>query len=389
MYHDTSAPEIVGAIERALRVLDRNTATFADGFPDDTTAGNVYALRRARGSFPAGGNFGWTTGFWPGMLWLGYELTGAPRYRQLGERLVTSFADRLVAKVDIDHHDLGFLYTLACVAPWRLLGLPAARDTALAAARHLMTRYWPKAGVIQSWGDVADPASQGQTIVDSLMNMPLLYWAGEVTGERQFAEAAHSHALKLGRHSVRPDSSTFHTFYFDVETGAPRFGRTAQGFADDSCWARGQAWAIYGFALNYRATGDGQLLAAAQRVADYFLEHLPSDGVAYWDLCFGEGSEEERDSSAAAIAACGLRELAGLLPPGPEHERYAAAASAILASLAERYTSRDLPHSNALLLHGVYNKPRQHGVDEGNLWGDYFYLEALVRAARPGWRPSW
>ncbi len=389
MDQDMAAPEVAGALERALQVIGRNAATFADSYPDDTTTGNVYQPRRARGSFAAGGNFGWTTGFWPGMLWLAYEQTGAGRYRQLGERQVASFAERLAAKIDIDHHDLGFLYTLACVAPWRLLGLPAARDTALGAARHLLTRHWPKAGVIQSWGDVADPGSQGQTIIDSLMNMPLLYWAGELTGELQFAEAAHSHALKLSQHSVRPDSSTFHTFYFDVETGAARFGKTAQGFADDSCWARGQAWAIYGFALNCHATGDQQLLAAALRVADYFLAHLPSDHVAYWDLCFGEGSAEQRDSSAAAIAVCGLHELAGLLPPGRERERYAAAAGAILTSLIAGYTSRDLPHSNALLLHGVYNKPRGHGVDEGNLWGDYFYLEALARAARPGWRPYW
>jgi unsaturated chondroitin disaccharide hydrolase len=183
--------------------------------------------------------------------------------------------------------------------------------------------------------------------------------------------------------------ASFLTFFFEPTTGAPRFGKTHQGYADDSCWARGQAWGIYGFALNYSYTGDLRLLRAAERVADYYLAHLPADHVAYWDLVFGDGSGEERDSSAAAIAACGLFELAHILPAGEARQRYHAVATAILNALIEGYTSRETPGSNALLLHGVYSKPRRDGVDEGSLWGDYFYLEALMRASRPGWRCYW
>jgi unsaturated chondroitin disaccharide hydrolase len=250
-----------------------------------------------------------------------------------------------------------------------------------------MTRYLDAPGIIQAWGDMRDPNQRGRTIVDSLMNTPLLYWASQVTGDERYHRAAHRHAGQLARYFVRPDNTTFHTFYFDPETGAPRLGQTAQGAADNSCWARGQAWAVYGFTLNYLYTRDESLLHTAWRVADYFLAHLPADKVAYWDLIFADGSGEERDSSASAIAACGLMELSKWLPG--ERERYQSAAAEMVASLYENYSTRNAPESNALILHGVYSKPAGHGVDEGNLWGDYFYLEALMRLARPDWKLYW
>jgi unsaturated chondroitin disaccharide hydrolase len=213
------------------------------------------------------------------------------------------------------------------------------------------------------------------------MNTPLLFWAGETTGDPRYATAARRHVEQLRDHILRADDTTYHTFYWDPATGEPLRGETEQGSADDSCWARGQAWGIYGFALNHRYTGDPSFLAAAQRCADYFLAHLPADRVAYWDLVFGDGSDQDRDSSAAAIAVCGLLELGG--------DRYRAAAGAILESLIARYSTESHPESNALLLHGVYDKPKGIGVDEGTLWGDYFYLEALTRISRPGWTNHW
>jgi unsaturated chondroitin disaccharide hydrolase len=234
-----------------------------------------------------------------------------------------------------------------------------------------------------------DPDQRGRTIVDSLMNMPLLFWASQASGDERFAAAAYRHASQLRDHFVRADDTTFHTFYFDTDTGQPRFGKTAQGAGDQSCWARGQAWAIYGFALCYAYTHDASLLQTARSVADYFLTHLPADKVAYWDLVYGDGSGEERDSSAAAIAVCGVQEIARQLPEGADRQRYLAVAQEILASLAKNYTSKGAPGSNALLLHGVYSKPGGAGVDEGNLWGDYFYMEALMRSTRPDWRMYW
>jgi len=375
------------AVAAALRVLDANIVEFGDRYPGDTTEADRYRLRPGSLGLADGANIGWTTSFWPGMLWLAFELTGDEKYLRSASAHVHSFADRVERRLDIDTHDLGFLYTLSCVVPWRRLGDQQARQAALAAADHLLTRVLEPAGIIQAWGDMSDPHQHGRTIIDSLMNTPLLYWAGQISGEPRYAATARRHVRQLRDHILRPDNTTYHTFYWDAATGDALRGETEQGNADDSCWARGQAWGIYGFALNYRYTGDTSLLTAAQRCADYFLAHLPADHVAYWDLVFGDGSGEERDSSAAAIAASGLLELAGNLPSGGD--RYRAAAGTILDSLITHYSTAGHPESNALLLHGVYDKPKNVGVDEGSLWGDYFYLEALARVARPGWTNHW
>lgn len=377
------------AVQCALQTVDANRITFADRYPDNTTVDNVYPLRRAQNGFATGDNYGWTTSFWPGILWLAYELTRDDAYRALGEKHVANFVSRVENKIDLDTHDIGFLYTLACVAPWRLTGNEAARQAALQAAEHLMTRYLPAVGVFQAWGMLDDPRLRGNTIIDSLMNMPLLYWASDQTGDPRFAEAAKRHTAQLRDHVVREDNTTYHTYYWDIETGEPLGGKTAQGHADGSCWARGQAWAFYGFTLNYRYTKDETFLQTAQRCADYFLDHLPEDHVVYWDLTFGDGSGEERDSSAAAIAVCGLQEMARWLPEGARRQRYLCAAEAILTSLVSGYAGYHDPTSNALLLHSVYDKPKSIGVDEGCLWGDYFYLEALTRALKPDWQLYW
>ncbi len=213
------------------------------------------------------------------------------------------------------------------------------------------------------------------------MNVPLLYWASDQTGDPRFADAGKRHTEQLLRHLVRPDGSTYHTYYFDPDSGAPRFGRTHQGYADESTWSRGQAWAIYGFALSFRYTRDEHFLNAAQRTADVFLAHTLADGVVYWDFTFADGSGEPKDSSASAIAACGLLELA----TAP----YDAAARRIVGALQRSCAPSSSSSSNTLLSHGTQNKNTNQAVDEGNLWGDYFYLESLTRLSHPNWTPYW
>ncbi|WP_425955477.1 glycoside hydrolase family 88 protein [Xylanimonas sp. McL0601] len=391
------------AVEKALATLLSSARAFGDSYPDDTTRDNRYALRPADATHAAGANRGWTTSFPAGMHWLAWELTGQDEFRVHGLRHARSFDRRVRAGDDLETHDLGFLYTLSCVAPWRLLAgtegaasdedraaAAAARDAALLAADHLMGRLLEPAGIVQAWGDLTDPAQRGRTIIDSLMNMPLLSWAGEQTGDPRYADAVRRHTAQLREHMLRPDDSTVHTFYWDPVTGEPLRGATEQGAFDDSCWARGQAWGIYGFALNHLATGDPELLDAAERCAAYFLDHLPADQVPYWDLVHTDGSAEPRDSSAAAIAVCGLRELAGAVGDADRAARYTAAADAMLLSLVEHCTpGAEGVDSDALLLHAVYDAPKGNGVDEGCLWGDYFYLEALVRTVRPDWARYW
>ncbi|MDR1386361.1 MAG: glycoside hydrolase family 88 protein [Propionibacteriaceae bacterium] len=374
-------------VDRAVDQLSRQDQAFGAAFPDDTTVDGRYRPRPACGDFPLGANRGWTTGFRTGLRWMAYDWSGQESFRRGAEVDVADFTRRVEDGLDTDTHDLGFLYTLSCVAADRLTDDPMARGAGLMAADRLMARICQPAGVVQAWGDLDDPAQRGRTIIDSLMNMPLLYWASEVSGRPHYASAAHRHASQLRDHIVRPDGSTFHTFYWDPSDGRPLGGATAQGHADDSCWARGQAWGVLGFALNFRYSRDDSFLTAAGRCLDYYLDHLPQDRVPYWDLVFSDGSGQPRDSSAAAIAACGLRELA-------LHQRDRAAtlsgwADRITASLVTAYSHQSQPRSDALLLHGVYDLPKLVGVDEANLWGDYFYLEALMRAARPGWLGYW
>lgn len=377
------------AIERALATVAKDTLTFAAWHPDDTTSNGVYPPRNGMGHYPDGSNIGWTTGFVPGMYWLAWEMSNDERFKNAGLAALPSFVQRIDQQQDVDTHDLGFLYTLACVAPWKLLGESEAKRAALAAADYLMTRFLEPAGIVQAWGNLSDPSQRGRTIIDSLMNMPLLYWATSASGDDRYAVAAKRHTVQLRDNIFRADDSTFHTFHWDVESGAPLRGTTAQGHADDSCWARGQAWGILGFALNYRYTRDTSFLSASIRCADYFLAHLPEDIVPYWDLVFGTGSNEERDSSAGAIAVCGLLECAQWLPEGERKQRYLSSADALLLALAESCAPAAGSPSDALLLHGVYSKPEGKGVDEGNLWGDYFYLEALMRRTNPDWTLYW
>ena len=378
--------DLRGAIAAALKKIDILAETFAELYPHDNTEHNIYQPRHLP-NHPIGANIGWETGFLPGMYWLAFELTGCDRYRRAGEAHITRFADRLAKRQDIDHHDLGFLYSLACVAPWRLTGNEVARKTALAAADHLMTRFWERPGIVQAWGKMDDPAQKGRTIVDSIMNMPLLYWASQQTGDQRYYRYAVRHAQQVQRYLVRADGSTIHTFYFDTETGEPRFGKTHQGAADDSIWAQGQGYAIYGYGLSYAYTGDPAFLDVTRRMIDCFVSRLPADHVAYWDLWYGDGSGEHRDSSASAVAVCGMLEYARRSQVDGAY--YRAKALAALGSLYEHYSTRDDPASNALLLHAVYNHNSGRGVDEGNLWGDYFYLEALTRIALPNWQTYW
>lgn len=262
--------------------------------------------------------------FWTGMLWLAYERTGDPLYRDVAKQQIETFQRRL-REGNTSTHELGFLYTLSGVAATELTGSALGRRVAIDAADRLTDRYLVRPGIVQAWGSIGVAESdwgewvQGRTIVDTTMSLPLLYWAAETTGRQRYRDLASTHARTASEYLIRDDGSTYHTFGFDPATGDPVGGETHQGFADDSCWSRGQAWTIYGFALAYGYTGDEQFREAAVDVADYYLDSLPADVVPAWDF---DAGEDQRDSSAAAIAACGLAELSEQLPlAAPQRHR--------------------------------------------------------------------
>ena len=361
--------ELRDAFAYAIEKTRANIPTFSGGwYPAPASVGNVY---------PRIPNNEWTSGFWNGMLWLAYLQTKDEAFRTAAENTLADYRKRLDERIATNTHDLGFLYILSAKAQYLITGNEEAKDTVLLAADLLIERYHPKAGIIQAWGDLDDPAQRGRIIIDCLMNLPLLFWATEITGDQLYRLAALSHLDRTRETIIREDDTTFHTFYFDTKSGKPLRGTTHQGYSDGSCWARGQAWGIYGLALAYGYTGDPGCLTDAKRLANYFLDHLPEDRVCYWDLIFTQGSEE-RDSSAAAIAVQGLHLLASFLGgEDSDRQRYAHQADLILSSLVRGYTTRTVPESNGILLHAVYHKPNGIGVNECTVWGDYFYMEAL------------
>ncbi|MEW6046122.1 MAG: glycoside hydrolase family 88 protein [Bacillota bacterium] len=355
----------------------RNAVRFGERFPPDVTAHLDY-------SAGLGGNVGWTTGFWLGQLWLTYQLTRWDQIRDLARSLGPTFDERLAAGVGVDH-DLGMLFLPSRVLEYRLTGDEQSRAGALRAASALASRFRQPGQFIQAWGAPDDPQEAGRTIIDSMMNIPLLFWAHGETGDRLLYDRAMRHALTVGRYLVRGDGSSYHTFFFDVASGQPVGGRTHQGHSDGSTWARGQAWGLYGFALAYRLSGEARFLRHSQQLAGYFLSHLPEDGVCYWDLDRSD-PEEPRDTSAAAIAACGLMELAAHVGGGLAKD-YRGAARMMVCRLAERYRAPD--EKEGLLAEAVADLPRGRGVRESTLYGDYFFLEALVRLLGKDVRLPW
>lgn len=385
-----SAAELERGLRRCLDQIDLNMGYFGEKFPAAATKGGIYKVTE---------NDDWTNGFWTGMLWLAFEQTGEARYRELAGKHVESFARRLDENVVLDHHDLGFLYTPSCVAAYKLTGNEQAREAAIRAADRLMGRWRERGEFFQAWGPVGS-REHYRFIIDCLMNIPLLYWASEETGEARYRDAADRHFATTCANIIRSDGSAYHTFYMDPETGAPDHGATRQGYSDDSSWARGQAWGIYGIPLNMRLSGQfaagGEVVARGihltRAMANYFLNRLPEDDVCYWDLIFGDDSGQPRDSSAAAIAACGFSELLASAEQAgieiPEAAAYRGAVAAMMRSLIEHYLADEPTPGAAILQHGVYDWHRDPSPDEGNTWGDYYFMEALVRASR-AWDPYW
>ena len=375
---------LFGALHEALSKIDGNTKTFINTFPRPCSTNYVYP-----GILNGGEWDDWTSGFWTGMLWLAYEITGEERYRKTAFFQIKSYDERITNKVAVNHHDLGFLYTPSVVAGYKITGNERAKNAGLKAADHLIKRYKEKGEFIQAWGDIDDPTAY-RLIIDCNLNVPLLFWATEVTGDPKYREIATKHLHTAASVVVREDSSTHHTFYFDPETGKPTKGVTAQGASDNSAWARGQAWGVYGFPLAYSYLKDEKFITLFKRVTNYFLNHLPEDNICYWDLMFDETSGEERDTSAATIAVCGMLEMIKYLPDSdPDKKIYSNAVKAIMKSLIKNYTTKNIERSNGLLTDSVYSKPNGSGVNECCMWGDYFYMEALVRIMKPNWNKYW
>ncbi|MBQ4071272.1 MAG: glycoside hydrolase family 88 protein [Clostridia bacterium] len=378
---ELSREKILGALDVAYKQIDKLMAQVGYKFPNEYSKDDVYATVE--------NTFGWGNGFWSGILWHAFQLTGDEKYKNTVLGQIPSYTKRITEKIGVNHHDMGFLFSLSCVAAYKLTGNEEAKAAAIMAAEHLTTRYRKCGDFIQAWGNVNDP-KDNRLIIDCLLNIPLLYWASEATGDKKYDEMAWKHFNTTVGVCCRPDASTYHTFYFDPETGAPVKGVTHQGAFDESAWARGQAWGIYGPMLTRTYKDSDDAMNIFKATASYFLNNLPSDYVPYWDLCFNDGSTEPRDTSSAAIACCGMLEaLKHMDKADPLYDVFKNAVNRIMNALIDVCAAQDKPEANGILPHQTYALPQGIGIDEYNIWGDYFYIEALHRLLEPDWQLFW
>jgi unsaturated chondroitin disaccharide hydrolase len=355
------------ALDQCVAKTRRNIARL-DGFP--------YWTENGRWLTEASGR--WTAGHWLGIIWLAYLRTGDDSLRDEAYRWSRRLEFR---KTDTTTHDMGFLFYPSFVRGYRVTGDPWFRDVALTAAQSLVSRYNARGGYLQAWDDTHKPINRGRTIIDTAMNLPFLLWAAEEADEPRYREIALRVAETTARHHVRPDGSTFHVVDFDPERGEAIRYTTHQGLHDESFWARGQAWAIYGFSEVARLSGRADLRQVANRAADTFLSHLEQGKAPAWD--FAAGPDAPRDSSAGAIAADGLIDLAVSSDDAEERTQRLGQARALMDVLLATSVDDGEADSEGLLLHGTGDLPHGTGIDTSLIYGDHYFCEALFRLADP------
>lgn len=321
----------------------------------------------------------WCSGFFPGSLWYLGELTG----NQDWSRRAADYTETLDSAQYLTwHHDVGFIIGSSYLNGYRLGGKEQYAPVVVNAAKSLATRFRPGAGVIQSWNvDKGWQSARGwacPVIIDNMMNLEIMFEATRLTGDSTFYDIAVSHANTTMAHHFRPDFSCYHVVDYDPATGDVRHRQTAQGYADESSWARGQAWALYGYTMCYRYTGDPNYIYQAIKVCDMIFStpSMPDDLVPYWDYNAPNIPSEPRDASAAACTASALYELSTYLP-GRGYKELADKVVASLSSPAYRAATGENNHF--LLMHSVGSIPHGHEIDVPINYADYYYLEALLR----------
>ena len=334
----------------------------------------------------------WCSGFFPGELWYLYENNPTPELK----KYAGLFTERLEKVQHVtDNHDVGFMLYCSYGNGYRLTQNPAYKDVLVTGAGSLSTRFNPMIKAIRSWDFTNNGKWQYPVIIDNMMNLELLTWASKTTGDNRFHDIAVTHANTTMENHFRDDYSCYHVVSYDTITGKPHIKMTHQGYADESAWARGQAWAIYGYTMAYRETKRKDFLDMAIHTADFWLNHpnLPEDGVPYWDFNAGQEGfvpdwnydsqmfkEVPRDASAAAIAASAFLELTDYVDDG---EKYEQAAEHILKSLSSPlYLAESGTNCNFILMHSVGSIPHGSEIDVPLVYADYYYLEALLRYSK-------
>ena len=322
----------------------------------------------------------WCSGFYPGSLWYIYEYTGDETFRDLAWKHTRSLEGLIERHTD---HDNGFQINCSYGNALRLTGDSAAVvPTYVAAARKLAARLNPATGVTLSW-DWLRHDWRYPVIIDNMMNLELLTVAARISGEKELADAADTHAETTLKNHFRPDWSSWHLIDYDPVTGEVRSKETVQGHAHESAWARGQAWALYGYTMMYRETGRKAYLDAAENIAGMILNHLPEDGIPYWDFDAPDIPDALRDASAGAIMASAFIELSTLTDESARSEKYLETArTQLMTFCSDEYLAKPGENGGFLLKHCVGNLPENSEIDVPLSYADYYFLEALVRYSK-------
>jgi unsaturated chondroitin disaccharide hydrolase len=358
--------------EKALAVAETKVAGLVERDPD------YFPLYTEGGHWRHGKEMwtNWCEGFLGGQMWIFAEQTGSTKWRALAERYSLLLEGR---EFDRDVHDLGFTFWPTWRRWYTLTGREDVDATVVQGGRTMGLRLDEKAGFLRSF------LAPDSTFIDIMMNVGIVFYAASRTGDAELRRVVDTHCLQTRRHLVRGDGSTAHEGIFDLETGEFLRQSTQQGWRSDSCWARGQSWALYGFGTCYAFTGDARYLDTAERCADYYIDRTGADGVPPndWDE---PNPSVPYESSAAAIAASGLLQLAALEPERARAEKYRDYAFQIVRTLSEPpFLASDAPAWEGVLRHGSYHERKGLGVDQSVMWGDYFFVEALDKCLGGKW----
>jgi hypothetical protein len=307
------------------------------------------------------------------VLWYLYDYSGDEKWLQKAKKWTECLEE---VSTYGGTHDLGFMIFCSFGNGYRLTGNENYKETILTASQTLSGRYNQTVGCIRSWdfGDWKFPV-----IIDNMMNLEMLYWATEVSGDSSFYNLSVDHANTTMENHYRPDHSCVHVVDYDPQTGKVLWKGTHQGYADESAWARGQAWGLYGYVMSYRETGDEKYLRHAQDIADFILANLPEDKVPYWDYNAPDQPNIPRDASAAAITCSALLELSQIDGVAKSDEYLQAAEEMIRSLSSPEYTAAENQNGNFILMHSTGNKPKDSEVDVPLIYGDYYYVESLLR----------
>jgi unsaturated chondroitin disaccharide hydrolase len=328
------------------------------------------------GALVASNSGWWTSGFFPGSLWYLYEYSNDEKTKDAAIQM-TSRVEK--EKNNKGTHDLGFMLYCSFGNGFRITGDENYKDVLLTGAKSLSTRFRPNVGCIQSWG--SSNRWQCPVIIDNMMNLELLLWAFNQTGDSSYYNIAVTHADTTLKNHFRPDYSTWHVVSYDTITGKVEVKQTAQGAADGSSWARGQSWGLYGYTVMYRETGLQRYLDQAQHIADFLINHpnLPEDKIPYWDYNAPGIPNAERDASAGAIMASALIELSGYVDPEKKSQYLAVAEKQVRSLASPAYMAQKGGNADFILMHSVGSLPARSEVNVPLSYADYYFIEALMR----------